>query len=79
SYNGHYLSFPSPNALIKTTIHARSHVTISRDSTKNHCSCGVHGDASFHASANLKKLLSYREIEPGFSSAQAIPRWKLLE
>ncbi|MCS3398646.1 hypothetical protein [Burkholderia thailandensis] len=56
SYNGHYLSFPSPSALIKTTIHAPSHVVFPPESTKNRCSCGAPGDASFHASANLKKL-----------------------
>ncbi|WP_125902667.1 hypothetical protein [Burkholderia multivorans] len=56
SYNGHYLSFPSPSALIKTTIHARSYVTLSRCSTQNHCSRRFHRDASFDASANLEKL-----------------------
>ncbi|MCO8319759.1 hypothetical protein KGP65_25210 [Burkholderia multivorans] len=56
SYNGHYLSFPSPGALIKTTIHAQFHVAFSPGSTKNHCSSGVHSDASFHASINLRKL-----------------------
>lgn len=57
SYNGHYLDFPSPSALINTTICARFHVTFSCGSTKNHCSRWNDGDASFHASTNLKKLL----------------------
>ncbi|HEF4753999.1 hypothetical protein KTF24_12005 [Burkholderia multivorans] len=59
SYNGHYLSFPSPSALIKTTNHAHSPVVFSPGSTKNHCSCGVHGDASFHPTCVSQKLQPY--------------------
>ncbi|AIO66341.1 hypothetical protein DM82_2276 [Burkholderia oklahomensis] len=63
SYNGHYLSFPSPGALIRTTNHARSNVVFSPGSTKNHCLCGIHGDASFRASADIKKLMTWhREV-----------------
>ena len=48
SYNGQHLSFPSPGALIRVTVYAHSHVIISPSSTKNHCSCALRCDASFH-------------------------------